>query len=160
MNPSPKITIHIKRKRGLSIPFPTSLVRSAARATLLHQGIAEPCELTIYLTDDAHIQALNRDFLGIDSPTDVLSFPAGERDPQHGHLYLGDIVLSLPRALEQSQKAGHPLEAEAQLLIVHGVLHLLGYDHAEAEEKRRMWEVQHAILDQLGWKDLRIGEEL
>lgn len=159
MNPSPQITIHTKRKRGLSIPFPASLVRSAARTALLHQGIAEPCELTIYLTDDAHIQALNRDFLGIDSPTDVLSFPAGERDPQQGQLYLGDIVLSLPRAIEQSQKAGHSLDAEIQLLVVHGVLHLLGHDHAEPEEKRRMWDAQSAILEQLGWRGLRVSEE-
>lgn len=159
MNPSRKITVHLKRKRGLSIPFPASFVRAAARTALLHQGIAEPCELTIYLTDDAHIQTLNRDFLGIDSPTDVLSFPAGERDPQYGQLYLGDIALSLPRAMEQSQKAGHSLEAEIHLLVVHGVLHLLGQDHAEPGEKKRMWDAQSAILEQLGWKDLRIDED-
>lgn len=155
---SPKITIHVKKKRGLGLSFPVSHLRVAARTALLHEGIEEPCELTLYITDDAHIQRLNRDFLGIDSPTDVLSFPAGERDPQGGQLYLGDLVLSLPRALAQSQKAGHPLEAEVHLLIVHGVLHLLGYDHAEAEEKERMWTAQRAILDQLGWKGLRMEE--
>ncbi len=146
-----KFLVHVRRKPGLKVPFSLSLVRRAAQITLLHQGVNDPCELSIYLTDDAHIQEFNRQYLGIDSPTDVLSFPAAEPDPEQARLYLGDILLSIPRAQEQSQKAGHPLDAEVQLLVVHGVLHLLGYDHAEAKEKQRMWEAQAAILKQLGW---------
>jgi probable rRNA maturation factor len=149
--PTPKFLIHVHREPGLEVPFSISLVRKAAQVTLREQGIHEPCALTVYLTDDSHIQEFNRQYLGIDSPTDVLSFPAAEHDPEQGHLYLGDILLSIPRAQEQSQKAGHALEAEIQLLIVHGVLHLLGHDHAEVEEKQRMWQAQAAILEQLGW---------
>ena len=74
-------------------------------------------------------------YLGIDGPTDVLSFPASEMDPETGVHYIGDILISIPRAQAQADAAGHPLEAEVQLLVVHGVLHLLGHDHAQAEEK-------------------------
>ncbi len=107
-------------------------------------------ELSIVLTDDARLQQLNREYLGIDAPTDVLSFPASETDPETGARYIGDILISIPRAQAQADAAGHPLESEVQLLVVHGVLHLLGHDHAEAEEKARMWKAQAEILEHLG----------
>lgn len=135
------------------------LLRRAAEATLRHQGVPTNVALTLYLSDDPHIQQLNRTYLGIDAPTDVLSFPADEFDPQEGRHYLGDVILSLSRAQEQAQRAGHPLEAEVQLLVVHGVLHLLGHDHAEAEEKARMWQAQQEILNTLGWPKLTVLEE-
>jgi probable rRNA maturation factor len=93
---------------------------------------------------------LNRQYLGRDAVTDVLSFPADEADPESGCRYLGDILLSMPRAAAQAQAGGHPVEQEAQLLVVHGTLHLLGYDHGRKEEKERMWAVQAEILEQLG----------
>ncbi len=159
MNPSSKMTVHIHREASLKVPFPLSLLREAAQVTLHHQGVNEACELTVYLTDDAHIRELNRSFLGVDAPTDVLSFPANERDPRSGRIYLGDVLLSVQRVLEQSRLAGHPPQAEAQLLIVHGVLHLLGHDHAEAEEKQRMWEAQGEILKLLGLDPSIVREE-
>jgi len=107
-------------------------------------------DITIVLTDDAQLHELNRDYLGVDAPTDVLSFPASELDPETGSTYLGDILISIPRAVQQAQAAGHPIEAEVQLLVVHGVLHLLGYDHAEADEKARMWAEQSKVLERLG----------
>lgn len=107
-------------------------------------------DITIVLTDDAQLHELNRDYLGVDAPTDVLSFPASELDPETGSTYLGDILISIPRAAQQAQAAGHPIEAEVQLLVVHGVLHLLGYDHAEADEKARMWAEQSKVLERLG----------
>ena len=99
------------------------------------------------LTDNPHLQELNREYLGMDAPTDVLSFPASETDPETGARYLGDILISIPRAEEQAQSAGHPLEAEVQLLVVHGVLHLLGYDHAEARKRKvqQMWKAAGVI---------------
>lgn len=138
-----------------------ALERAAAEALLSRAGSAGPVplDLTIALTDDIHIQALNRDFLGHDSPTDVLSFPAGETDPETGALYLGDVVISVPRAALQAREAGHDLEAEAQLLVVHGVLHLLGHDHSEAQEKDRMWAAQAEILERLGLGGIKIREE-
>ncbi len=115
-------------------------------------------DLSIVLTDDAQLHQLNRDYLGVDAPTDVLSFPASETDPETGASYLGDVLISIPRAEAQAQSAGHPLEAEVQLLVVHGVLHLLGHDHAEPEDKARMWAAQAQVLDKLGLAGLEILE--
>lgn len=115
-------------------------------------------DLTIVLTDDRQLHELNLDYLDVDAPTDVLSFPASETDPETGTTYLGDIVLSVPRAMEQAQAAGHSVEAEAQLLVVHGVLHLLGYDHAAEEEKAIMWAEQAKVLERLGLSRIKIQE--
>ena len=152
------ITIESKTK------FPHDLLERAATAALENQSQPLESELTIVLTDDARIQELNRDYLGIDAPTDVLSFPASEADaseidPETGAPYIGDIIISMPYAAKSAEKAGHPLESEVQLLVVHGVLHLFGHDHAEADEKDRMWKAQSEILDTLGLGDIKIREE-
>jgi len=144
--------------------FPTELLERAARAALTNQQQSPDADLSIVLTGDARLRELNRDYLGVDAPTDVLSFPASESDgsetdPETGSPYLGDILISIPRAREQAKSAGHALESEVQLLAVHGVLHLLGHDHAEAKEKKRMWKAQGEILDSLGLGGIRIGEE-
>ena len=141
------------------IPFDEPLLERAAQASLKHQGESSESELSILLTDDARLQALNQEYLGIDAPTDVLSFPASETDPETGARYLGDILISVPRAQAQAEAAGHPLEAEVQLLVVHGVLHLLGHDHAQADEKARMWRAQTEILEGLGLGNIQIREE-
>jgi probable rRNA maturation factor len=88
----------------------------------------------------------------------VLSFPASETDPETARRYLGDILVSIPRAEEQARAGGHALEAEVQLLVVHGTLHLLGYDHAEAEEKARMWKAQSEVLERIGVANIEIRE--
>jgi probable rRNA maturation factor len=115
-------------------------------------------DITIVLTDDRQLHELNLDYLGVDAPTDVLSFPASEMDPETGTTYLGDIILSIPRAIAQAQAGGHPAEAEAQLLVVHGTLHLLGYDHATDEEKAVMWGEQAKVLEKLGLSRIKIQE--
>jgi probable rRNA maturation factor len=117
-------------------------------------------DLSIVIEDDARLQALNIEFLKIDAPTDVLSFPSGEEapDPETGRVYLGDVIISYPRAEEQASIAGHPVLAELLLLVVHGVLHLLGYDHAEPEEKALMWSSQAKILHDLGVHIARLPE--
>ena len=140
-------------------PFPKDLLERAASAALEHEMQSLDSELTIVLTNDARLQELNRDYLGIDAPTDVLSFPASETDPETGARYIGDILISIPRAKSQATTAAHPLESEVQLLVVHGVLHLLGHDHAEATEKARMWKAQAEILAQLGLANIQIREE-
>ncbi|GAB4454180.1 MAG: rRNA maturation RNase YbeY [Anaerolineales bacterium] len=147
------ITIHTKAG------FPAKLLERAAKAALEHQSASAGAHLTIVLTDDERIRELNRDYLGIDAPTDVLSFPASETDPETGSPYLGDILISLPYAAKSAAQAGHPLEAEVQLLVVHGVLHLLGHDHAKVREKARMWKAQAAILESLGLGGIKIREE-
>jgi probable rRNA maturation factor len=72
---------------------------------------------------------------------------------------MGDILISVPYAAKGARKAGHPLEAELQLLVVHGVLHLLGHDHAKPREKSRMWKAQREILTELGLGDIQIRED-
>lgn len=114
--------------------------------------------MTIVLTDDRQLHELNRDYLDIDSPTDVLSFPSLENDPETNELYLGDILISIPRAKQQAESAGHSLEAEVQLLTVHGALHLLGYDHVTDEEKSIMWNEQAKVLERLGLSRIKIQE--
>ncbi len=141
--------IHFEIRSSLNVPPNAALLRKAARLTL-HTHSAASAELTIVLTDDEEIRTLNRDFRGLDAPTDVLAFPADETDPQTGERYLGDIVISWERARQQAAEHGHSPEAEVQLLVVHGVLHLLGFDHEAPEERARMWTAQNAILDRLG----------
>jgi probable rRNA maturation factor len=132
------------------LTFESNILERAAQATLDLNGVPN-ADLTLVLTGDARLQELNREYLGKDAPTDVLSFPAGdETDPETGRRYLGDVILSLARATEQAQQRGHAIEAEIQLLVVHGVLHLLGHDHAEADEKSRMWAAQAEALERLG----------
>ena len=131
-------------------------LRIVARTVLQFEGWAgsEPAELTLVITDDGGIQALNRDFLDIDAPTDVLAFSAREDDgpfveaPEAGG-YLGDVIASYPRAVAQAQEHRHSPQQELNLLIVHGILHLLGYDHADEEGKADMWARQDAILNSL-----------
>jgi probable rRNA maturation factor len=138
----------------------TAKLELSALAVLQHEGDTSDTDLTIVIEDDARLQALNKEFLSIDAPTDVLSFPSGggEFDPETGRAYLGDVIISYQRAVEQADAAGHPLISELQLLVVHGVLHLLGYDHAEADEKEAMWFTQAAILGSLGVQISRLPE--
>jgi probable rRNA maturation factor len=148
--------IHIGTNPSLQTNLAAKILEQAARAVLTHQSADG--DLTIVLTDNAQLHELNRDYLGIDAPTDVLSFPASETDPETARRYLGDILISVPRAEEQARTAGHPLEAEVQLLIVHGTLHLLGYDHAGKEDKTRMWKAQAEVLERLGLGNIKIKE--
>ena len=147
--------IFLKLEKELN--FNPDLLENAAKVTLDLSKVLD-VDLTLVLTGDEQVQALNREFLDIDQPTDVLSFPAGDTDPETGRAYLGDIVISLPRAAEQAETRGHAVEAEVQLLVVHGVLHLLGHDHAEEAEKIRMWALQAKALTFLGVK-IGIPEE-
>ena len=134
---------------------------TAVTAALHHQQLPAGAALSLLLTDDAQIQQLNLDFRQVDAPTDVLSFPAGDPIPGMAEMppYLGDIAISVPYATRQATKAGHEVWAELQLLAVHGVLHLLGHDHGEAEEKADMWAAQHTILSQLGLAHVTPTEE-
>jgi probable rRNA maturation factor len=138
-----------------AVPAPDLLER-AALETLAHQAVEG--DLTLVVSEDAQLHELNRTYLEVDAPTDVLSFPASERDPETGRLYMGDVLISLPRAEQQASDAGHALESELQLLVVHGVLHLLGHDHAGADGKARMWAAQAEVLRRLGLGTLQIKE--
>ncbi|MFH1185750.1 MAG: rRNA maturation RNase YbeY [Chloroflexota bacterium] len=138
------------------LPVGADLIEAAARQTLDLMGAAG--DLTVVFSDDAQVRELNHEFLGIDRSTDVLSFPAAETDPDTGAAYLGDVIISGPQAALQARAAGHSLGAEVQLLVVHGVLHLLGHDHAEPEARARMWAAQSEVLGGLGLHDVVIRE--
>lgn len=147
--------IHIE-SRLEPMPIAAGLIEKAANATLALMKATG--DLSIVLGDDAQIRELNRQYLGHDATTDVLSFPAEETNPETGTRYLGDVILSVPQAALQARAAGHPVEAEVQLLVVHGILHLLGHDHAKAAEKARMWAVQAKAMRRLGLQDIVIRE--
>ena len=139
--------------------YPASLIERAVNAALTHQKESLDINLSVVLTDNRRLHKLNRDYLGVDAPTDVLSFPASESDPETGARYIGDILISVPYAAKGAKLAGNSLEAELQLLVVHGVLHLLGHDHAKPKDKSKMWKAQAQILETLGLGDVVIREE-
>ena len=120
------------------------------------QGLAEAAlivlsrqdhELSILLTDDAHIRELNRDYRDKDSPTDVLSFAQQEGEPFISPLpILGDLVISLETAQRQADDLGHSLEAEIRVLLVHGLLHLIGHDHIHDDDRLTMAKAEDELL--------------
>lgn len=144
----PHATVHVQARAAFRARGLAARVRAAVLAALAAQGYASACEITVRVTDDAELRALNARYRGIDKPTDVLSFnaqPASEvsaRDP-----YLGDIVISMERCRAQAKR--HTAEAELALLVVHGALHLLGHDHMTPDDKRAMWAVQRRALRNL-----------
>lgn len=127
-----------------------NLLTRAAHQVLSYTDTDPDVDATLVLTDDDQMQQLNRQFRGIDSPTDVLAFPGGETDPDSQAIYLGDVIISYPRALAQAAAGKYGVEAELQLLVVHGMLHLLGYDHDNEDTKAAMWDTQAEILARLG----------
>ena len=129
---------------------PNEILQEAAIKTLLCDYPEDQPALTVKITDDQKILELNTIYRGIEKVTDVLSFEADYFDPDLDSRYLGDVVISYPQAVNQAEKRGHSVESELQLLAIHGVLHLMGYDHGSPEDKEQMWLLQNQILDQLG----------
>lgn len=128
-----------------------SVLRTAAGTSPLAEELARrsaegEVELTVRITGDRELRRLNREFLDEDHTTDVLSFPSG--DPSGG--YLGDLALSWPAVVRQAAEFGHAVEVEAALLCVHGLLHLLGWDHATAREAKVMTALTLAALGRSG----------
>lgn len=104
-------------------------------------------DITLRLTDDAEMQNLNQTYREEAKSTDVLSFNQDFTDPETGRFYLGDIIISLDRAVEQAARQKHGLDAECAFLAIHGTLHLLGFDHYTPEEKAVMWALQDSIFE-------------
>ncbi len=112
-------------------------------------------EVSVSFVSDAEIHELNRTYRGVDRPTDVLSFALREGEdilpePEDGAEMLGDIVISIPTAVRQAEEYGHSVEREVGFLLVHGFLHLLGYDHEDEESEREMFGLQDEVLEKLG----------
>jgi probable rRNA maturation factor len=141
--------IHLVIAEPFEALVPPDALERAGKEVLHHQRVDEESDLSIVIDSDEKLQQLNREFRGIDTSTDVLSFPSDEFDPDAQAVYLGDVIISYPRAESQAAAAGHPTINEIQLLVVHGILHLLGHDHAEPDEKAVMWQAQADILKSL-----------
>jgi probable rRNA maturation factor len=150
-----------RKRRGIS-----ARLKKAVRATLLTAGADETAALTLLLTTDKRVQALNRDFRGLDKPTNVLSFPAGERNPKKCEAvlrkiarptkepdYIGDIAIAYGVTAKEAKASGKTLLDHATHLTVHGVLHLLGYDHVTPRKARVMEPLETRILAALNIAD-------
>ena len=131
--------------------------KKIAQRVLKAEGIASPYEVSLVFTDSEVVQKLNRDYRGVDEPTDVLAFymlPQKEADssfalPPDGVTRLGEVIISYPQAAEQAKEQGHSLEKELALLIIHGILHLLGYDHEKPEDESRMRAREKELLEEI-----------
>jgi probable rRNA maturation factor len=152
-------SLRIELRNVVGAPVDRALLRSAARRALAPEGLAGPHLLAIHLLDEAGLRAANQAQRGIDAPTDVLSFPLlprlqpGQQEfalPPDAPRHLGDVLISYPRAVAQAEEYGHPVERELCYLLVHGILHLLGYDHLAEDERRVMRQKEEAALGPLG----------
>lgn len=135
------------------------IIRRCIHATLEAEGVPVACEINVLITDDSGIREINRASRGIDKPTDVLSFPMFSMEPGHlpenweayidpdtGTCPLGDMAISLERAVRQAKEFGHSVQREVGYLTIHSVLHLLGYDHMdEGPQKAQMRSREDAI---------------
>ena len=147
----------VNRQNKVKIPSGARLlIKRCCNAVLKYENIQIPIEISVSFTDDNGIKELNASFRGQNRPTDVLSFPLSENfeliaDEESGYCILGDIVISIERAVEQAGLYGHSLEREIGFLTVHSMLHLLGYDHENGGiQARIMREKEEAVLQDLG----------
>lgn len=155
-----KHEIYVSRDvKNLGHPNSAALIKKAARLALEAEGVSVPCVISAMLTDDEGIRRVNAEFRGVDSATDVLSFPLNElrpgafdpalceRDMDSGAVLLGDMLIDVPRCESQGEDFGHGYEREISYLTVHSVLHLLGYDHVdEGEMKKQMRAREKQIM--------------
>lgn len=162
------MTFYIENETDRQLPFSVEeTVKLVCEAALEEEGCPYEVQVNVVLTDNEGIREVNRETRGIDSPTDVLSFPnvnfesggvfeidekseADYFDPDTGELILGDIMISLDKVKEQAENYGHSLRREFAFLVAHSMLHLCGYDHMEEPEAKEMESRQERILEGLG----------
>jgi len=147
------ITIDIQTAPRFAGKVDAELLHRITAEVLRREEVEGEVALSVVITDAEAVQALNRQFRDVDAPTDVLAFGSGEEGDfvtaPGEPVYLGDVVISYPLAVAQAEEYGHSIERELALLAVHGVLHLLGYDHVDEAEKTEMWTRQNEILESL-----------
>jgi probable rRNA maturation factor len=146
------VSIEVSNESGMDVSEEELI--SVARFAIGKMNVNPGAELSMVLLDTAAMADLHMRWMDLPGPTDVMSFPMDELEPggrpdaaEPGPSMLGDIVLCPQFAAEQAKAAGHPLEHELALLTVHGVLHLLGFDHAEPDEEKEMFALQRQLLD-------------
>jgi len=147
-----EIGIHIEEKFKDRVD--EEWVRKIAQQVLKAESVAPPYEVSIVFTDSDTVQRLNRDYRGVDAPTDVIAFHMLSQKetsppfvlPPDGVTRLGEVIISYPEAMEQAKEQGHSVEQELALLIIHGILHLLGYDHEKPEEEAKMRAKEKELL--------------
>jgi len=135
-------------------------LKNIAEQVLIAQGADPSAELGLVITSQERVKQLNRDYLGRDEPTDVLAFsmlPESDRSPfvtpPDGVLHLGEVIISYPQAVIQAGERGHSVKREIAILVIHGVLHLLGYRDESPELKRRMAAREAEMLSYIGGQD-------
>lgn len=145
------VTVDIQMAPRFAGEVDAGLLRHITIEALRHEGVEGEVALSVVITEDEAMRELNRQFRDVDAPTDVLAFGSGEEGKFVTALgepaYLGDVVISYPRAVAQAEEYGHSIDRELALLTVHGVLHLLGYNHADEVERTEMWARQNEILE-------------
>jgi probable rRNA maturation factor len=147
-----QIGIHVDEK--FRVVVDGGWVKKIVRQVIKAEGMPPPYEVGLVFTDSETVKQLNREYRGVDEPTDVLAFymlpQKGADDsfalPPDGVTRLGEVIISYPQAVEQAREQGHSPERELALLVIHGILHLLGYDHEEPEEEREMKEKERELL--------------
>jgi probable rRNA maturation factor len=146
------MTFHVGLQNDNEYALDEHWLRRAAEAVLTQQRAQPESTLTIVVTDNESVAVFNRQYRGVDAPTDVLSFPADEPPVEipDEPPYLGDLIIAYPYAAAQAEREHHALGDSLALLVVHGTLHLLGYDHDTSENRAAMWEAQATALDGLG----------
>lgn len=146
--------IHILINYSSGIKVRKELLDAIAYTAIRHLGYDDR-DLSIACESDEAVQELNRQYRGINQPTDVLSFSSGEVDPHSGRVYLGDVIISLPAVNRQAQELGHDFQTELATVVIHGILHLAGYDHAVKAEKEKMFVLQERILAEINLNEAR-----
>lgn len=146
-----KIDILNDQKKIKGIQELRPVIKKTINTALAFEKVDPKCEISVCLTDNEKIKALNSEFRSIDRPTDVLSFPSGEYPSPASTVFLGDIIISLEKAAEQSSEYGTNLSEEVAFLTAHSVLHLLGYDHMTEEEEKIMFGKQDTIMSLMGF---------
>jgi len=153
-----KMEINVLIDEHLGTSLELSWLEGIARQVLVAQGVGSEVELGLFIATKERVQQLNRDYLGRDEPTDVLAFSAREEvgadvppfvQPPDGILHLGEVIISYPQAAVQAEEHRHSIKKELAILIIHGVLHLLGYEHDKPELERQMRAREKEILSHI-----------
>jgi probable rRNA maturation factor len=148
------VEINILVEEGLEAAVELSWLEGVARQALAADNVGAQAEMGLVISSQERVQQLNRDYRGRDEPTDVLAFSAREEadglppfiPPPDGVLHLGEVIISYPQAVAQAEEHGHPVKRELAILLIHGLLHLLGYDHEKTDAGRKMRAREKELL--------------